>query len=501
MPSYQYKVLIYSLIVVFGLSACSPFRPDSREGVTMGLPLSYTLYSAEPQNFGKWWESFGNAELNSLVEEALTDDFNVRIAWAKLRQLRASALKAGAAKYPTLDGSAGYTGTKTGSDGTEGKKGSTSTDNHKIGLEAAYEIDVWGKIEANAKSGELDYLASREAVNTAAMTVAAEVVSRWLEIQTQRHKKAILYKQLETNKVYLELIELRFRNSLATALDVYQQRETVARVKALIPPVESQERLLLNELALLLGRPAGTVDIATAEYPELTPIPGVGLPFDLLANRPDIRAAGLALKSSDWAVAAARADRLPNFNISGNAALTSVQIANIYSGWLVGLAASIAGPIFDGGLRSAEVDRTRAVVEEKLLNYKNTVYTAYKEVQDALIEETWQHRYIKARKNQLAAAKTNLDEAGSRYLQGLEDYLPVLTALVSVQDLEINIVEDEANLLLYRVELYRALGGNWTDSLTSADELPSEDDGKQNNPVSSETSGKTVADIKTVSTK
>ncbi|SDL32938.1 efflux transporter, outer membrane factor (OMF) lipoprotein, NodT family [Maridesulfovibrio ferrireducens] len=488
MPSYKYKLLIYSLIVVFGLSACSPFRPAPRDGVTMGLPLSYTLYSSEPQEFGKWWESFGSAELNRMVEEALTADFDVRIAWAKLRQLRASAIKSGAAKYPTLDGFGKYTGSKTGSDGTEGTKGSTSTDKHELGLTASYEIDVWGKIEAKANSGELDFLVSREDVSSAAMTVASEVVSRWLEIQTQRQKKAILFQQLETNTIYQDLVELRFRNSLANALDVYQQRENVARVKALIPPVESRERILLNELALLLGRPAGTVEILTTDFPALDPVPGLGLPFDLLANRPDVRSAGLKLQSSDWAVAAARADRLPSFNLTGNAALTSAQIANIFSGWMVGLAASIAGPIFDGGYRAAEVDRTRAVVDERLLNYKRTVYIAYKEVQDSLIKETWQQEYITARKNQLDAAKTNLNEAGSRYLQGLEEYLPVLSALLSVQSLEINIVEDESNLLLYRVSLYRALGGNWTDSLTSADEL-------------SETSVKADAEIKTVSTK
>ncbi len=102
-------------------------------------------------------------------------------------------------------------------------------------------------------SGDLDYLASREDLNASAMTVASEVVQRWLEIQTQRKKKRILTEQLKANTTYLELIELRFRNSIATALDVYQQRQNVARVSALLPPVKSQEQLLLHELALLMG--------------------------------------------------------------------------------------------------------------------------------------------------------------------------------------------------------------------------------------------------------
>lgn len=476
MPSFKLKLTVICMLTVFGLSACSPFRPDPRPNLTLGVPPQYELYSSEPQEPGKWWESFNNVELNRLVEEALQANFNVRIAWAKLRQLRATAVKSRAGLYPTLDGKGTYTDSRSGNDGTEGAKGSTYTDSHKLGLAASYELDLWGKIEANSASGELEYLASREDVNSAAMTVASEVVKRWLEIQLQRKKKAIYRKQLESNETYLDLIELRFRNSLATALDVFQQRETTARTRALISPVESQEQLKLHELAYLLGRPAGTVDVATADFPDLPGLPGLGIPLDLLAMRPDVRSAGLNLQSADWSVSAARADRLPSVTLSAEAMLSSAQLANIFSGWLTTLTSSITGPIFDGYKREAEVERTRAVVDERMLNYKDIVYTAFKEVQDSLVQEKWQHEYIAARKKQLEAAKLNLDEAGTRYLQGLEDYLPVLSALVSVHDLEINIAQDEADLLSYRVSLYRALGGTWTKTLEDGAELKPEAD-------------------------
>ncbi|GKT33375.1 efflux transporter outer membrane subunit, partial [Aduncisulcus paluster] len=144
------------------------------------------------------------------------------------------------------------------------------------------------------------------------------------------------------------------------------------------------------------------------DFPDLPDLPGLGIPLDLLSMRPDVRAAGLNLQSADWSVSAARADRLPSMTLSAEAMLSSAQLANIFP---------------------AEVERTRAVVDERMLNYKDTVFTAFKEVQDSLVEEKWQHEYISARKNQLEAAKLNLQEAGSRYLQGLEDYLPVLSAL------------------------------------------------------------------------
>jgi len=474
MSSTKLKLTAICMLALFGLTACSPFRPEPRKTLTLGVPPQYELYSGKPRDPGKWWESFHNEELNRLVEEGLEANFDVRIAWARLRQLRSTAVKSRADLYPKLDGKGTYTDSRSGNDGTEGSKGATDSDSHKLGLAASYEVDFWGKIEAEAASGELNYLSSREDVNAAAMTVASEVVKCWLQIQLQRKKKAIYRKQLETNETYLELIELRFRNSLATALDVYQQRETTARTRALIPPVESQEQLKLHELAYLLGKPAGSIDVSTVDFPDLPDLPGLGIPFDLLSMRPDVRSAGLKLQSADWAVSAARADRLPAINLSAEAMFSSAQLANIFSGWMTTLTASIAGPIFDGNRREAEVERTRAVVDERLLNYKDTVYTAFKDVQDSLVQEKWQHEYITARKNQLEAAKRNLDEAGSRYLQGLEDYLPVLNALVSVHNLEINIAQDEADLLSYRVSLYRALGGTWTSSLEDGAELKPE---------------------------
>ena len=449
------------------LGACSPFRPDARTGNAAPLPVAYTLYSDRPAETGKWWEALGNSELNHLVETALAANFDLEQAWARLRQAGAVVVQSSAGKYPTLDASGDYKHTRSHNKGARG--GTVTAETHSIGLEAGYELDLWGRIEAEAKGGELDYRATREDLNVSAMTVAGEVVSRWLEIQSQRRKERIIEEQIKTNQTYLELIELRFRNSISTALDVYQQRQNLAKVRALMPPVKSQEQLLLNELALLMGKPAGSVTVADAEVPEPKALPGLGLPADLLANRPDVRSAGLALSSADWAVAAARANRLPSLTLAGTGQYSGAQLGTIFDNWILTLAGAVAGPVFDGGYRKAEVDKARAVVDERIGAYKSTVYTAFKEVEDALAEEKWQKQYLDALSAQMGASRVSLREAVSRYTQGLDDYLPVLSALMSVQDLEVTMASERANLMLYRVALYRALGGTWTDSLTEPD--------------------------------
>lgn len=453
-----------ALSIMVALAAgCSPFRPDPRPGDTAPLPQAYTLYSDGPGDTGKWWEGFGNEELNGLVEQGLAANFDVLQAWARLRQAGAVRTQSSSGRYPTLDATAGYT--HTSAYNAAGPDRSVTTDAHSIGLEAGYEIDLWGRVEAESRAGDLDFAATREDLSATAMTVAGEVVSRWFEIQSQRRKEQIIEDQIKANETYLELIELRFRNSISTALDVYQQRQNLAKVRALLPPVKSQETLLLNELALLLGKPAGTVTVTDADIADPSEPPGPGLPADLLANRPDVRSAGLALASSDWAVAAARADRLPSVSLTGAGRYTGAQLGTIFDNWLLSLAGSVVGPIFDGGYRKAEVEKARGVVDERLAAYRQTVYTAFKEVEDALSREAWQKRYLEALSVQLDASRTSLREATSRYVQGLDDYLPVLSGLLSVQDLEVTMAAERTNLLLYRVALYRALGGSWTDDL------------------------------------
>lgn len=461
------RTLSLAFIVMLTVAAgCSLYKPAPRIDPVAPLPGAYTMYSDNEPDRGRWWESLGNQELNTMVEEALVANFDVQVAWARLRQAGAASTQSRSEKYPTLTGLGDYSHSST-YNGDTGKD--ATSESHSVGLSAGYEVDLWGRVEAVAQSGDLDFMASREDLSTAAMTVASEVVTRWLEIQTQRGICRILDEQIKANETYLELIELRFRNSISTALDVYQQRENLASVKAKVPPVKSREQLLLHELALLMGKPVGSVTVSDAELPELSALPGMGLPADLLANRPDVRSAGLALSSADWSVSAARANRLPSLSLTGTGEFNGTQLASIFNNWGLGLAASVVGPIFDGGYRKAEVEKARGVVDERIANYKETVYTAFKEVEDALVQERWQKEYVNASQAQLDAARTSFSEAVSRYSQGLDDYLPVLNALLSAQNLEISLAERQTDLLLYRVDLHRALGGTWAETLKVPD--------------------------------
>lgn len=452
-------------IILLLVASCAPFKPQERQSPEGELPRSFSLYTAESEPEVRWWEEFNDVDLNVLVKEALSDNLTLKEIWSRLVQARALAVQAGAALYPDLTGTAGADYARQRTD--TGSAKTTSTEDYSLGVVSSYELDLWGRIRAERESALLEVTAAREDLNTAAMTLAAEVANRWVNIISQRMQKRLLERQLRTNLTLLELIELRFRMSMVSALDVYQQKQVVENVKAEIPLVEAEEQLLLHELALLLGKPTGTsLKISREDFPEPTEIPATGLPADLLSSRPDLRRAGMRLQAADWQVAAARANRLPAIRLTATAQYGKGDMDVLFDNWLLSLAGNLTAPIFDGGRRAAEVDRRQAFADENLSAYRQAVLTAIKEVEDALVSEVKQREHIKALENVLVTARKALEEAGIRYRNGLTDYLPVLTQLLAVQNLERNLIRQRAILLNSRVSLYRSLGGTWTDSLT-----------------------------------
>jgi NodT family efflux transporter outer membrane factor (OMF) lipoprotein len=458
----------FALMFVFSvLAGCTMFAPDERTAPPTQLPDKYSLEVQGTFDSGRWWKSFNSTDLDRLVETALRNNFDLRATYALVEQAYATARKTNAALYPSLDGEANANQERT-------YKQSTSRGNHKysetegyyLGLAAAYEVDLWGRLRSESEVDRLEAQATREDYESAAMTLAASVAEAWADLLAIRQEKSILQEQVKTNETILHLQELRFANGLANALDVSQQREVVAESLAELVPLEAQEKLYLNSLALLLGSTSpDSVQVKQQTVPRPPPLPATGIPANLLEMRPDVRAAQLRVSSADWGVSAARADRLPNLVLSADAAFSSAQFTTILTNWMTNIAGGVTAPIFDGGQRAAEVDRTRAVVSQNLADYAETVATAVKEVQDALINETHQERYIELLEDQLRVARISLYEARQRYLKGLSDYLTYISELTSVQSLERQIVEEKGTLLTDRVDLHRALGGSWTNQL------------------------------------
>lgn len=458
-----------ALLIALTLTGCTLFSPETRAPAHEAVPDSYSNQALAADTDQRWWESFHSGQLNALVEEALGGNFSLKESWARLRQSEALAIQSGAARWPDLSVEAGVSGGGQLDTQSNGDTTYTPLESYRLGVASTYEVDLWGRIRSKQQAAILSASASRQDLNAAAISLAANVTTRWIGVMSQRMQKKLLQQQLEANITVADLLELRFRKSLASALDVFQQRQVVEQVRAQMPLAEQQEQRLLNELALLLGRmPFEAPKVAAEPLTIPQDVPETGLPIQLLSARPDIRAAMLRLEAADWSVSEARADRLPAIRLTGSAAYEAGELDALFDNWLFNLAAGLTAPLFDGRRRAAEVEHQRAAVDESLAAYRRTILNAVREVEDALVDEKKLREHLVGLNAQLSAARSALDEARQRYRSGLNDYLPVLTQLVSVQGLERTIINRTADLLVARVDLFRALGGGWPQALEPA---------------------------------
>ncbi|MET0090845.1 MAG: TolC family protein [Candidatus Thiodiazotropha sp.] len=455
-PGYARSLFLILLVML--LAGCSTV-PDRNE-----LPVeTLEAFSQTGSDWvvpDRWWLDLQDNSLEGLIEQALSHNFSLRAAWARLRQAEAVAQREGAARLPSLD----LNGSLTRSDGSD-TRASTS---RQLGLYAGYELDLWGRVKASSDAAALDAQASQADLRTAALSLSASLADTWYQLVEQRAQIDLIGRQLNLNGQLLELIEGRFKTGQVYASDVYRQRQLLAQTEGEMAQAQTRLKTLEHQLTILLGSVPGSQTLPMdADLPVLLPLPTTGLPSELLNRRPDLQAALLRLQASDARAAAAVANRYPRLDLS--AALTTPgATGGVFDGWLGNIVAQLSAPLFDGGQRRAEVARTEAVVRESLNDYAQALLEALGEVEDALVAEAGQRRYLSSIDAQLDALATVATQEGQRYFQGDADYLSVLDAIRSRQSLERQQVSARRELISNRIALVTALAGGW--SMTSEDE-------------------------------
>ncbi len=481
-------LFVGSLASILAAAACSPHRVTTEPESPIAVPGEFSQASSDPLP-DRWWEDFADPELNRLVEATVAGNLQLRAGWARLRQASALATAAGSGRWPQLDFSASASRRKIFNqfstlDPTGSTPSSFEQNSFGASLAAGYEIDVWKKMSNKAQAAIVDARGARSDVEALAMSLAAEVTEAWFDLRFQIAQGVLLREQTELNSNVLELVELRFQGGLATALEVLQQRQQLIATRSQLINVTGSETILRQRLAVLTGHaplgdavaprafstPGARVD---SVMPTMPKVPGLGLPADLLVRRPDVRAARDRVIAADYRVAVAVADRLPSLRIGGSLDVQNTSLADLISTPLWSIFANLAAPLFDGHRRKAEVERNRAVLEERLANYGQVLLGAIAEVEGAIVGERQQRLLIKDLEEQLGVANQNLTEARSRYEQGLAQagFLDVLTALRSQQAVEINLLGARRRVLSSRVSLCRALGGSWTQELSAPPRL------------------------------
>jgi outer membrane protein, multidrug efflux system len=307
----------------------------------------------------------------------------------------------------------------------------------------------------------LDVRASREQLRSAAVTLSAQVAATWYQLVEQYGQIDLLHQQLENNEKVLELISLQFRSGQREgAADVYQQRQLAESVRGDIAVAESQAALLEHQMAILLGQqPRARVVPRVTDLIALPPLPETGLPAELIQRRPDVRGAYDSLRSADLRTAAAVADCYPRVSLMAEVDTSGDAVRDLFDNWLATLVANLTSPLFDAGLRQAEVDRTRAVARERLHNYGDTVLSALGEVEDALVQEQKQRELLESLERQIELSSQALENIRDSFVKRDIDYLRVLDALLTNQALQRTHLAQRRRIVEIRIGLCRALAG------------------------------------------
>ena len=402
----------------------------------------------------RWWHSFNSQPLNNHIQYALDNNFSLAAAWKRVEAARAITQRQASALYPdvNLEGAAN----RTIDDGRE-------QDRFEVGPTVSYEVDLWGRIRSQAQAERLQAEATEEEYRTAGLTLSADTALTWIRLIEAYEQLQLLQNQMKTNEKALEVLKARFGVGLIRSEDILRQQLSIEAVEDSILLVQNDKQIFENQLAVLRGEPPQGANFKTSEtLPHLPPLPDTGLPADLIKRRPDVRQAYYQLAAADATLAAAIRDQYPSLNLSASYVTEAASAGGLFSDWVTSIAASIIAPVFDGGLRQAEVSRAEARKAELLNLYKQTVLEAFQEVEDALVQEETQQKRITNLKSRLDIAKTTYDQIQLGYFNGANEFLSLLTAQNELQQIERDLLTAQRNLIEYRITLYRALAGGFT---------------------------------------
>jgi NodT family efflux transporter outer membrane factor (OMF) lipoprotein len=468
---------VSALIMMLLLAGCSLHKPTE---VTLSVdpPPEYLENQAADESglsVEQWWQVFNDEQLNLLMSELFDQNLELTQAIARLEQVEAVFKITQSAQSPTLSG-----GANLGRSQQPGLVDDFIGNNQQLSLAAGYEVDLWGKLASQSQAAELELTASRQEVQTLYLGLSARLTDLYFLAVEQRAQLALTEQSIVSFADTVSRVENRYNLGLVPAVDMYQARVNLSGAKAARYLFEAALAEVEHAIAVLVGRyPERSPDDSLQKLPEPPGLFEAGIPADLISQRPDLVAALRRVEAADARVAAAIADRFPSISLSGGyGSLRQDVTAGLIKGEFWSLLGNLALPIVDGGRRRAEVERKEAALREAVAGYQQKVLSAFQEVEDALVNNVATQQRVDYLAETAMATQATLRLTTERYLAGITDYLPVLTAQRTFFDVNSRLLSAQRQLLADRISLARSLGGSWMHNKMNA-RLQIEKDKKQ----------------------
>jgi multidrug efflux system outer membrane protein len=446
-----------------------PLDPNRPEAISADTSARPGVFVTDTTARLVWFDLLRDPELRKLVETALRENRDVRVAIAAIDEFRAQYGVAKGDFFPqiTLNAQGGRTQTVVGSLGSFTYNQLQGTAN------LSWELDFWGRIRRSTEAARSDLLAQRENQRAVVLTLVGDVVTAYLQLRQLDLELEISRRTLAANRETFRLARRRFDQGLISELDVRQFEAEVASPAASVAQLEGQITQTENRLSQLVGRAPGSIPRGRPLTEVLggLAVPAL-LPTSLLQRRPDVRQAEAQLHAATARIGAARGDLFPKLMVTGEYGTFSHDTDNLFkkNSEIYQILGGVSLPLFTGGKIGQQVDVARARAEQSRYGYEQTVLTALREVEDAVAG-------VRASRNQVAAQQTQVDAlrralrlAEMRYQAGASSYLDLLDAQRSLFGAELSLAQVQGQQATAAVTLYKALGGGWP--VTPEDSAP-----------------------------
>ena len=481
-----------SLLLAAALSGCTVGPNHVPPQMAVPAQFAEAPAAAAPGaqvDLARWWNAFGDAELDRLVAAALAQNLDVQTAASRVRQARAAVSAARAALLPEVDAmgnathvhfskNAGFSSLASlfGGGGASGSGGSGQSQGvalpgegittYAVGFDSSWELDLFGGGRRRVEGARARVEAAQWQARDTEVTLAAEVADAYLTLRMLQQREAVLRDEIARQRRALELIGDKAEAGLAPQDDLVRQRSGLTAAEAGLEPILAEQRIEMHALGLLAGQPPealiAELTLPAAALPPPPPVPP-GLPSELLRRRPDVRAAERNLAAATADIGVATANLYPHFSLTGVAELISSALSNLLSPRSFQSTVSAGGmfPLLDFGRRRAQVDISKERKEQAYLAYQRTVLAALKDVEDALVRVQAEQARGASLRAGLADSDRALAAADARYRSGLVDLSAVLEARQAVLSARDSLVSSDGALRRNLASLYKALGGGW----------------------------------------
>lgn len=455
------------LWIAFSVSACSVVPPALPPEEVVALPTVWADSPAWPEpgqaeaaspSLATWWKAFGDPHLDALIDQALQANTSLLETSAALRQARAQRGVSAAGLWPSLGSSL--------SAQRSSPAGGRTSDQFQAGLDASWELDLFGGTRAGVAAAEADVLTAEATLDNARVSVLAEVALAYLDLRSSQERYAIAASNLRLQEETLDLTRWRVQAGLAAGLEEEQAQTAVAQTRARLPALEATTLQALNSLAVLTGQAPGTLRgllDSPAPLPRTDTRLAVGLPAETLRQRPDVRAAEQRVRAALARHTQAQAEHAPTFRLGGTLGLSALTAGGLLAGGPVAttLLGSMALPLFSGGGTAAQVEVRDAAVEQARHAYIGVLWGALRDVENALVTVRTSGDMQESLSLAATTAASAADTALQRYASGLVDFQVVLDTQQSRLSAEDSLVSAQAQQAAGLVQLYKAVGGGW----------------------------------------